>query len=135
MSNPNGRNGRSEKKAAARFEGGRNIAVKVPPHQYEATVRFYGDVLGLERVDGTTGETTAFEFGANTLWIDKVASMSQAELWLEVVTDDTAAAEKVLAEAGVARCDEIEELASDFDGFWISSPATIVHLIDARSDS
>lgn len=30
------------------FSGGRNIAMKVPPHQYEATLRFYVEVLGLE---------------------------------------------------------------------------------------
>ena len=68
MSNPNGQKDRSRGNAAAGFE------------------------VGLKRVDGTAGETTAFEFGASTLWIDRVASMSQAELWLEIVTDDTAAA-------------------------------------------
>ena len=97
---------------AARFDGGRNIALKTPPHQYEATVRFYRDVLGLKPADGATGDSVAFEFGANTLWIDEVPSMSQAELWLEIVTDDTAAAEKAFADAGVTRCDEIEEFAS-----------------------
>ncbi len=29
------------------FRGGHNIAMKVPPHQFEATVNFYRDVLGL----------------------------------------------------------------------------------------
>ena len=29
---------------AAKFSGGKNIAMKVPPHQYEATVAFYRDV-------------------------------------------------------------------------------------------
>ena len=123
------------KQTAAKFDGGRNIALKVPPHQYKATVRFYGDVLGLKTADVATGDSVAFEFGANTLWIDKVPTLSQAELWLEIVTDDTAAAEKLLADAGITRCDEIEALASDFDGFWITSPATIVHLVDAGSAS
>ena len=122
-------------KAAATFEGGRNIAMKVPPHQYDATVRFYRDVLGLKPADGVAEETAAFEFGANTLWIDEVPTMSQAELWLELVTDDTAAAGRLLAEAGVSRCDAIEALANDFDGFWISSPASIVHLVDAEGSS
>ena len=133
MSNPHDRRGQGN--AAARFDGGKNIAMKVPPHQYEATVRFYRDVLGLKPADATSGDSAAFEFGANTLWIDEVPSMSQAELWLEIVTDDTAAAKELLADAGITRCDDIEELASDFDGFWISSPATIVHLVNARSDS
>jgi catechol 2,3-dioxygenase-like lactoylglutathione lyase family enzyme len=29
------------------FAGEKNIAVKIPRHAYEATVRFYRDVLGL----------------------------------------------------------------------------------------
>ncbi len=29
-----------------------------------------------------------FEFGSKQLWIDKVARLSQAEIWLEIVTDD-----------------------------------------------
>lgn len=32
---------------SATFAGGRNIAMKVPPCQYAAAVRFYRDVLGL----------------------------------------------------------------------------------------
>ncbi|HBR99063.1 MAG TPA: hypothetical protein DD979_17040 [Gammaproteobacteria bacterium] len=31
-----------------RFQAGRNIAMKVPPHQYDATVRFYRDTLGFQ---------------------------------------------------------------------------------------
>lgn len=118
-----------------RFEGGRNIAMKVPPHQYEATVRFYRDLLRLEPIGGPAGDAVGFKFGGNNLWIDRVPGMSQAELWLEIVTDDTAAAAKVLADAGVARCDEIEDLGGNFDGYWISSPAAIVHLVDAKKGS
>jgi hypothetical protein len=118
-----------------KFEGGKNIAMKVPPHQYEATVRFYRDLLRLEQIHGPSGDAVGFKFGANNLWIDKVRGMSQAELWLEIVTDDTARAAQVLADAGVIRCDDIEELGSDFDGYWISSPAAIVHLVDAKKRS
>ncbi len=35
---------------SVKFEGGRNIAMKVPPHQHEATVRFYRDVLKLDHM-------------------------------------------------------------------------------------
>lgn len=59
--------------------------------------------------------------------------MSQAELWLELVTDDTGQAASTLAAAGVVRCDAIEPLGSGFDGFWISSPAAVIHLVNARS--
>jgi hypothetical protein len=117
------------------FEGGKNIAMKVPPHQYEATVRFYRDVLRLAPINGPAGDAVGFKFGTNNLWIDRVPGMSQAELWLEIVTSDTAEAARVLANAGVVRCDDIEKLGSDFDGFWISSPASIVHLVDAKKDS
>lgn len=119
----------------ARFEGGKNIAMKVPPHQHEATVRFYRDVLGLELIGGPDGAATGFKFGANNLWIDKVPGMSQAELWLELVTDDTAAAARQLSEAGIVRCDEIEKLGEDFDGYWITSPCAIIHLVDAKRGS
>jgi catechol 2,3-dioxygenase-like lactoylglutathione lyase family enzyme len=115
---------------SVRFEAGRNIALKVPPHQHEATVAFYRDVLGLPAIDrdGAVG----FAFGPMQLWIDRVPAMSQAELWLEVVTDDTAAAARHLEAAGVARCDAIEPLGAGFDGFWIASPSQIVHLVDAK---
>ncbi|MBY5841127.1 hypothetical protein J3P71_03065 [Rhizobium leguminosarum] len=120
---------------SVKFEGGRNIAMKVPPHQHEATVRFYRDVLKLEPVGGPQGEAVGFKFGANNLWIDNVPGMSQAELWLEIVTDNTQEAAKILAQAGVARCDEIEPLGDQFDGYWISSPCAIIHLVDARQGS
>ena len=116
----------------ATFEGGRNIAMKVPPHQYEATVRFYRDVLRLEQIGGPEENSTSFRFGANRLWIDRVPAMSQAELWLELVTDDTAAAAEVLSDAGVVRCDDIEKLGDGFDGYWITSPAAIIHLVEGR---
>lgn len=112
-----------------RFEGGRNIALKVPPHQHAATVAFYGDTLGLERIEPAVGTSVRFRFGANVLWIDEVATLSQAELWLEVVASDTAAAADHLAAQGVVRCDAIEPLPEGFDGFWITSPAATIHLV------
>ena len=120
---------------AARFSGGKNIAMKVPPHQYDQTVAFYRDTLQLEEIGGPSGNAVGFKFGANNLWIDRVAAMSQAELWLEIVTDNTHEAARVLEAAGVARCDEIEDLGENFDGYWISSPASIIHLVDSKSGS
>jgi catechol 2,3-dioxygenase-like lactoylglutathione lyase family enzyme len=116
------------------FNGGRNIAMKVPPHQYEATVRFYRDVVGLRAIDEHLPDVS-FAFGSNRLWIDRVEGMSQAELWLELVADDVGAASKHLEAASVVRCDEIERLPDGFKGFWISSPASIVHLVSkAKSE-
>ncbi|MEO1019403.1 MAG: hypothetical protein AAFY56_17180 [Pseudomonadota bacterium] len=119
----------------AKFEGGKNIAMKVPPHQYDATVGFYRDTLALEQIGGPDGNEVGFKFGANNLWIDKVPGMSQAELWLEIVTDDTGEAARRLADAGIVRCDEIEELGDNFDGYWISSPCSIIHLVDAKRNA
>ena len=116
------------------LKGGRNIAMKVPPHQYEATVRFYRDVVGLKPLEGF-GTAIGFEFGANHLWIDRVTTVSQAEIWLELATSDTAKAAQRLATEGVARCDEIEALPQSLDAFWISSPAQIVHLVCAEGQS
>ncbi|XWN32382.1 MAG: hypothetical protein ROR55_04485 [Devosia sp.] len=120
---------------SATFEGGRNIAIKVPPHQYKATVGFYRDLLRLEEIPGPSDDTVGFKFGGVTLWIDRVATMSQAEVWLEIITSDTASAAKIFTDAGIARCDEIEDLGVGFDGFWIASPAAIVHLVDAKATS
>ncbi|WP_439887709.1 hypothetical protein ACSX1C_00145 [Pseudomonas sp. MBLB4123] len=116
------------------FAAGRNIAMKVPPHLYEATVQFYRDVLGLREIT-EHAPAVGFEFGSNNLWIDSVAGMSQAETWLEVVTDDIAAAAQHLEAAGVVRRDEIEPLPQGFNAFWVSSPASIIHLVcqDAQS--
>jgi len=113
------------------FAGGRNIAMKVPPYQWTATVAFYRDTLGLRELDNpfTSGpQSVGFAFGPNRLWIDRVPGMSQAELWLQVTTVDTEAAADHLATVGVARCDEIEPLDSD-SAFWVASPAGIVHLV------
>jgi catechol 2,3-dioxygenase-like lactoylglutathione lyase family enzyme len=102
--------------------------MKVPPHQYEQTIRFYRDVLGLSPLTASA-PAVGFAFGSNQLWIDRVPGISQAEVWLEVVTDDLDAAAELLAQEGVVRCDDIEPLAPGFRAFWISSPASIVHLI------
>ena len=112
------------------LRAGRNIALKVPPHQWDATVQFYRQTLGLPELTNFAPDV-AFQFGANQLWIDRVATISQAELWLELVTDDTKAAARHLERAGVVRCDQIEQLPRGFDGFWIASPAAIVHLVNA----
>lgn len=120
---------------AARFRGGKNIALKVPPHQVAATIAFYRDGLGLEAVYPPGEGPIGFRFGANNLWIDTVPGLSQAELWLEVVTDDTADAAWRLEAAGAVRCDAIEELGAGFDGFWISSPCAVVHLVAGETAS
>jgi len=50
------------------FSGGRNIAMKVPPHQWETTGAFYRAVLGraeLEPFDGSP-PSVGFAFGTSS---------------------------------------------------------------------
>lgn len=116
------------------FLGGRNIAMKVPPHLYDATVQFYRDVLGLKEIT-THAPAVGFEFGSNNLWIDRVSGISQAEIWLEILTNDIEAAAEELKRAGIVRRDEIEPLPEGFEAFWISSPASIIHLVCKDTES
>jgi len=116
-----------------RYEGNHNIAMKVPPHQYEATVAFYRDVIGLKPLDNHPPHV-GFHFGSNQLWIDRVPGMSQAELWLEIAADDAGAAAVHLNAAGVVRCDAIEALPEGHRDFWIASPCQIVHHISQKGE-
>jgi len=117
----------------AGFTGGDNLAMKMPSHLYEACVAFYRDTIGLTLLE--SDEThTSFHFGALKLWIDKRDDLSQAEIWLELFTDDTKTAALRLDQAGVQRRDEIEPLPECFDGFWIANPAGIIHLVTTEHD-
>lgn len=122
------------KSKAVKFTGGRNIAMKIPPHLWEATVRFYRDVVGLKEIK-KHAPAVGFEFGANQLWIDRVPGLSQAEVWLELITNDVSAASDHLKSDGVVRCDEIEPLPEDLNAFWVSSPAAIIHLVCKDAES
>ncbi len=84
-------------------------------------------MLGLKPFDAKA-PAVGFEFGPNRLWIDEAPMLSQAEVWLELFTDDFPDAAEHLAAAGVVRCDAIEALGADFKG-WIVNPAGIVHLV------
>ena len=112
----------------AEIKGGINIAMKVPSHQYEATLAFYRDVVGLEPFDDKA-PARGFLLGPNRLWIDENATMSQAELWLELFTDDHKGALRQFEAAGVTRCDAIEPLGEGFRNGWIMNPANIVHMV------
>ena len=70
-----------------------------------------------------------FDFCDKRLWLDGVDHLSQAEIWLEIQTDDVEAAAAYLDSQGVVRRDEIEPLPEGFQGIWLSNPAGIIHLI------
>ncbi|PBB65352.1 hypothetical protein CK228_28080 [Mesorhizobium sp. WSM4312] len=111
-----------------KITGGINIAMKVPPHQYEATIAFYRDIVGLKPFTAKA-PAVGFELGPNRLWIDEAPMLSQAEVWLELFTEDFFTAAAHFAEAGIVRCDAIEPLGEGFRGGWITNPASIVHML------
>ncbi len=116
----------------SKFTAGENITIKVPPHQFEDTVRFYRDILRLTPIESASpaqNESVTFRFGDKNLWIDKCSSMSQAETWFEIKTDAIEAAQDYLNRHQVTRADDVETLPEGFKGFWVSSPANIIHLI------
>ena len=115
------------------FRPGKNIAIKVPTHEFEKMVNFYKVILGLKPKEANSPESfesATFEFGDKNLWIDKVSSISQAEVWLEIETDNAVKAKAYLKEQGCIIRDEIEPLPSNFNGFWLSSPSNIIHLVN-----
>ena len=115
------------------YKAGDNIALKVPPHEYEKTLAFYRDIIGLKErklESSDQFESISFEFGDKNLWIDKISSISHSEVWLEIVTDNLDDAAKHLEAHGVERRDEIEPLPDGFKGFWVTSPSNIIHLIN-----
>jgi len=115
-----------------KFTSGKNIAIKVPVHEFDRTVAFYRDILGFEVVDVSSPddiEAVTFKFGDKNLWIDKVPGISQAEVWFEVITEDIEMASQYFENNNCIRRDEIEPLPEGFKAFWLASPANIIHLI------
>lgn len=105
-----------------------DINMKVPPHQFEPTIAFYKDVIGLKKLTHKK-PAVGFAFGPNRLWIDEAPGMSQAEIWLELVTDDFPSAAEYLEQKGVVRCDGIERPLDPAKAGWYTSPANIVHMV------
>ena len=112
------------------FAAGVNVAMKLPERLYEDTLAFYRDTLGMpvleERDDGAL-----VQFGPIRLHLDRLPRQSQTDIWLQVVTPDTAAAAQHLARHGIEPCNEVEPLPKRFDGFWIASPSSTIHLVVA----
>ena len=118
------------------FRGGQNIAMKLPKAQFEQTVAFYRDVLGMDVVDESEADVAAgvqqcssVQFGPVKLWFDRVDNYASAELWLELFTDDVERAASHLAEHGVSPQDELEPLPKGMEGHWITNPVGIPHLV------
>lgn len=123
----------------ADFTGSVNIAMKIPAADYDATVTFYRDVLGLavtahDSDQPTVSRVHGVRFGSNMLWLDCIENYSRSDLWLQVRTPDLDAAMATLSGAGIEPCDEVEPLIGDFRGHWIKNPTGIVHLVAEGDD-
>lgn len=115
-----------------KFEGGVNIAIKIPKSKYEQTVKFYRDILKLDIVEKpidnpTVSRTHEVKFGNNIVWLDCVDNYSHSEVWLELRTPDTSLAAEYLQANGVNTCDELEKIPEDMH--WIMDPAGTVFIL------
>lgn len=117
------------------FSPGKNIAVKVPAHEFDSMVHFYKVILGFKQKNVSSPDafdSVAFEFGDKNLWVDKISGISQAEVWLEIEADNALEAQKYLEEQGCKIRNEIEPLPDSLNAFWLSSPSNTIHLINEQ---
>jgi hypothetical protein len=63
------------------------MAMKIPPHEFMPTVELYRDIIGLPLIL-EEAPNVVFAFGDMRLWLDESREFSQAEIWLEIQTDD-----------------------------------------------
>lgn len=115
-----------------RFEGGINIAIKIPKSKYDQTVAFYRDILKLEveekPIDNpTVSRTHQVKFGNNVVWLDCVDNYTHSETWLELKTADVDMATKYLKSKGIDTCDELEKIPENMH--WIMDPAGTVLIL------
>lgn len=119
----------------AKFEGGINIAIKIPKNKYEKTIVFYRDILKLEVIEKpianpTVSRTHQVKFGNTIVWLDCVDNYTHSETWLELNVDDVGTATKYLTSNGVETCNEIEQLPDNMH--WITDPAGTVFIVKER---
>ena len=117
------------------FEGGINIAIKIPKSKYDKTVAFYRDILKLEVVEKpitnpTVSRTHQVKFGNKIVWLDCVDNYTHSETWLELNTADVNTATRYLNANGVQTCDELEQLPENMH--WITDPAGTVFIVKQK---
>jgi predicted enzyme related to lactoylglutathione lyase len=116
-----------------KFEGGVNIAIKIPKRKYEETVAFYRDVLKLEveeqAIDNpTVSQTHQVKFGNNVVWLDCVDNYAHPQVWLELKTNAIDEATAYLKRNGTETCDELEQIPENMH--WITDPAGTVLILN-----
>ena len=121
-----------------KFEGGINIAMKIPKSKYEETVRFYRDILKLEVTEKpidnpTVSRTHQVKFGPNIVWLDCVDNYTHSEIWMELKTNNVEQATTYLSAKGIETCDELEQIPDNMH--WIQDPAGAVFIIGNAPDN
>lgn len=114
------------------FDGGINIALKIPKDQYDKTIAFYRDVLGFELQEEESEhikKSFSCQFGKNKLWFDMVENYSKTDVWLELKTSDISEARNYLTQHGINFRDELERLPQDLNANWMSDPSGTVLLL------
>ena len=118
-----------------KFEGGVNIAIKIPKSKYAQTVSFYRDTLKLSVEEKpinnpTVSRTHEVKFGNTIVWLDCVDNYTHSETWMELRTTDVPAAAEYLASKGTNTCDELEEIPANMH--WIMDPAGSVFILSQQ---
>ncbi|KAJ9467984.1 hypothetical protein DIPPA_23048 [Diplonema papillatum] len=123
-------NGQTAKLSDCHFSGGRNLALKCPYPKFRSTVAFYRETLGLQVVHFCKSCCKVIWNDELSLWIDRVDTFQHPVIWLEVSTASTESARAYLkGRKRVSLRPEVEVLPPGVDGFWISPPNDMVHLI------
>ena len=115
------------------FEGGINIAIKIPKRKYDETVAFYRDILKFqveeEPIDNpTVSRTNKVRFGNNIVWLDCVDNYTQPEVWLELKTNSVDNAVRYLKLNGTDTCDELEKIPEN--SHWITDPSGTIFILN-----
>ncbi|WP_130735464.1 VOC family protein [Flavobacterium sp. J27] len=115
-----------------KFNGGINIAIKIPKSKYEETVKFYREILKFEVTEKeinnpTVSKTHEVKFGNNIIWLDCVDNYTHSETWLELKTPNVEKATEYLKSNGIETCDELEEIPKE--NHWIMDPAGTVFIV------
>ncbi|MEX2379732.1 MAG: VOC family protein, partial [Vicingaceae bacterium] len=117
-----------------KFQGGRNIALKIPKISYQQTLDFYKNILKLEvvKVDigdhPTISQSHKMVFGESMLWLDCVDNYTHSEVWLELKTDNVEQATQYLDRHGIKSCDELEKIPEN--SHWIKDPSGTVFILN-----
>lgn len=115
-----------------KFEGGINIAIKIPKSKYNETVHFYKDILKLEVTEKpidtpTVSRTHQVKFGPNVIWLDCVDNYTHSETWLELKTSNINDATRHLQAHGIEPCDELEKIPENMH--WVMDPSGTVFIL------